>query len=84
MGKTLDEWLQEAQTLALVLKAGALPAPVTTGEIRQVGATLGDELIKKGSLAALVGLGLVVVFMAIYYKKSRPHRRRGAAAQRRC
>ncbi len=68
--RTQDEWLREAQTLALVLKAGALPAPVTTGEIRQVGASLGDELIKKGSLAALVGLGLVVVFMGVYYRKS--------------
>ncbi|WP_223645024.1 protein translocase subunit SecD [Corallococcus sp. EGB] len=69
-GRSFEEWLGEAQTLALVLKAGALPAPVTVGEIRQVGATLGDELIKKGSLAALVGLALVVVFMAVYYRKS--------------
>jgi preprotein translocase subunit SecD len=68
--KSFDEWFQEAQTLALVLKAGALPAPVTVGEIRQVGASLGEELIKKGSLAALVGLFLVILFMAIYYKKS--------------
>jgi preprotein translocase subunit SecD len=68
--KTNEEWFGEAQTLALVLKAGALPAPVTTGEIRQVGAMLGPELIRKGSLAALVGLALVVVFMAIYYRKS--------------
>ncbi|WP_164002814.1 protein translocase subunit SecD [Pyxidicoccus caerfyrddinensis] len=68
--RSFEEWLGEAQTLALVLKAGALPAPVTVGEIRQVGASLGDELIKKGSLAALVGLALVVVFMAIYYRKS--------------
>jgi preprotein translocase subunit SecD len=68
--RSFEEWLGEAQTLALVLKAGALPAPVTVGEIRQVGATLGDELIKKGSLAALVGLALVVVFMAVYYRKS--------------
>ncbi|RKH38479.1 protein translocase subunit SecD [Corallococcus sicarius] len=68
--RSFEEWLGEAQTLALVLKAGALPAPVTVGEIRQVGATLGDELIKKGSLAALVGLALVIVFMAIYYRKS--------------
>jgi preprotein translocase subunit SecD len=66
--KTFEEWLGDAQTLALVLKAGALPAPVTTGEIRQVGASLGDELIKKGSLAAVVGLLLVVLFMAIYYR----------------
>ena len=67
-GKTNDELLGEAQTLSLVLKAGALPAPVTTGEIRQVGASLGDELIKKGALAAMVGLGLVIFFMALYYK----------------
>jgi preprotein translocase subunit SecD len=57
----------EAENLALVLKAGALPAPVTVGEIRQVGASLGDELIRKGSLAAVVGLALVVLFMAVYY-----------------
>ena len=65
-----EEKIKEAQTLAIVLKAGALPAPVTVGEIRQVGASLGDELVKKGSLAALVGLGLVVLFMVIYYRGS--------------
>ena len=70
VGKTDDEMFQEAQNLVLVLRAGALPAPVTTGEIRQVGASLGDELIRRGSLAAIVGLGLVVTFMAIYYRKS--------------
>ncbi|MFP2960241.1 protein translocase subunit SecD [Myxococcus sp. 1LA] len=69
-GRTFEEWLGEAQTLALVLKAGALPAPVTVGEIRQVGASLGDELIRKGGLAAVLGLGLVVLFMALYYKAS--------------
>ncbi len=67
---TLDERLKEAQMTALVLKAGALPAPVAVGEIRQVGASLGDELIRKGALAAVVGLLLVVIFMAIYYKGS--------------
>lgn len=66
----VQERLKEAQMLALALKAGALPAPVTTGEIRQVGASLGDELIKKGTLAAVVGLLLVVLFMAVYYKLS--------------
>ncbi len=64
----VQERLREAQMLALNLKAGALPAPVTPGEIRQVGASLGDELIRKGTLSALVGLALVVVFMAIYYR----------------
>ena len=43
-----SEWLQEAQTLALVLKAGALPAPVTTGEIRQVGAIAGRRADQEG------------------------------------
>ncbi|MFL5349744.1 MAG: protein translocase subunit SecD [Hyalangium sp.] len=68
--KSFDEWLGEAQTLALVLKAGALPAPVTVGEIRQVGASLGEELIKKGAMAAVVGLALVIFFMAMYYRKT--------------
>jgi preprotein translocase subunit SecD len=61
---------QEAKNLELVLRAGALPAPVTVGEIRQVGASLGEELVRKGSLAAIVGLALVVAFMAVYYRKS--------------
>ncbi len=65
---SLDERLKEAQMTALVLKAGALPAPVAVGEIRSVGASLGDELIRKGALAAIVGLLLVVLFMAIYYR----------------
>ncbi len=63
-----DERLKEAQMLSLSLKSGALPAPVSIGETRQVGASLGDELIKKGTTAAVVGLLLVVIFMAIYYK----------------
>lgn len=65
-----DERLKEAQMLSLALKSGALPAPVSIGETRQVGASLGDELIKKGTTAAVVGLLLVVLFMAIYYKVS--------------
>jgi preprotein translocase subunit SecD len=68
MGRSND--LQQAQMLSLALKAGALPAPVTPGEIRQVGASLGEELIHKGVLAVLLGLALVVVFMAIYYRVS--------------
>ncbi len=67
-GRTFDEMQREAQMLATTLKAGALPAPVTVGEIRQVGASLGDELIRKGTLAAGVGLLLVLLFMAVYYR----------------
>jgi preprotein translocase subunit SecD len=63
-----EQRFKEAQILALALKSGALPAPVSIGETRQVGAALGDELIKKGTTAALVGLALVIAFMAIYYK----------------
>jgi preprotein translocase subunit SecD len=65
---TGEDPLAEAQTLALVLKAGALPAPVAVGEIRQVGASLGEELINRGSWAVVLGLGLVVLAMAIYYR----------------
>ena len=68
IGRIGEEGIKEAQNLALVLKAGALPAPVTIGEVRQVGATLGPELIRQGSLAAVMGIALVVLFMAIYYR----------------
>jgi preprotein translocase subunit SecD len=66
----IDQRMAEAKMLALALKAGALPAPVTPGEIRLVGASLGDELIKKGVYAAILGLALVVLFMALYYRVS--------------
>jgi preprotein translocase subunit SecD len=65
-----NEMFEEANAIALVLKAGALPAPVTIFEERTVGATLGPELVKKGTLAALVGLLLVLVFMGAYYRVS--------------
>lgn len=65
-----NKLFEEANGIALVLKAGALPAPVTIFEERTVGATLGPELVKKGTLAALVGLAAVLVFMALYYRVS--------------
>jgi preprotein translocase subunit SecD len=68
--KPYQELVAEANDLALVLKAGALPAPVTIGEERTVGASLGPELVKKGGLAVLVGIGLVILFMALYYRVS--------------
>jgi preprotein translocase subunit SecD len=61
---------EEANDIALVLKAGALPAPVTISEERTVGATLGPELVKKGTVAALWGLVAVLVFMVVYYRAS--------------
>jgi len=69
-GRDYNAMLEEANAIALVLKAGALPAPVTIFEERTVGATLGPELVKKGTLAALVGLGAVLIFMALYYRAS--------------
>jgi preprotein translocase subunit SecD len=57
----------EAQDLALVLRAGSLPAPVSIGEQRTVGPSLGQESIDQGIKAALVGGIVVVLFMAVYY-----------------
>ena len=67
-GTDRQRQFEEANDIALVLKAGALPAPVTISEERTVGATLGPELIKKGTTAAFVGLVLVVLFMIVYYR----------------
>jgi len=63
-----QEMFEEANAIALVLKAGALPAPVTIVEERTVGATLGPELVRKGTVAALIGLGVVLLFMIVYYR----------------
>jgi preprotein translocase subunit SecD len=62
--------LQEAQDLALTLKAGALPIPLKIVEERQVGASLGADSIRKGITAGLVGTALVVFIMIGYYRLS--------------
>lgn len=62
--------MEDAKFLATVLRAGALPAPVRIIEERTVGPTLGEDSIKAGVKASLVGLLLVLVFMAVYYKFS--------------
>jgi preprotein translocase subunit SecD len=69
-GTNRQRMFEEANDIALVLKAGALPAPVTISEERTVGATLGPELVKKGTVAALWGLVAVLVFMVLYYRAS--------------
>ncbi len=58
----------EARTLALLLRAGALPATVAIIEERQVGPSLGKQNIHKGVLSVEVGFMLVVLFMALYYR----------------
>lgn len=57
----------EAQDLAIVLRAGSLPAPVSVLEERSVGPSLGQEAIDSGVRAALVGAVAVVLFIGIYY-----------------
>ncbi|HQR28932.1 MAG TPA: protein translocase subunit SecD [Anaeromyxobacteraceae bacterium] len=69
-GRNYQEKFQEANDISIVLKAGALPAPVTIFEERTVGATLGPELVRKGTIAALIGLGAVMLFMLLYYRMS--------------
>ena len=61
---------EEARDLAIVLRAGALPAPVTVIEERTVGPSLGTDSIQKGLISMIVGLILVVIFMIFYYKFS--------------
>jgi preprotein translocase subunit SecD len=63
-GKTL----QEAQDLALTLKAGALPIPLKIVEERQVGPTLGKDAIESGILSGIIGTLFVVLVMLLYYR----------------
>ncbi|HEX5869859.1 MAG TPA: protein translocase subunit SecD, partial [Longimicrobium sp.] len=60
--------LEEAADLALVLRAGALPAPLTVVEERSVGPSLGQDSVNKGFIAGLIGLAGVVVIMIGYYR----------------
>ncbi len=60
----------EAMDVAIVLRAGALPAPIQILEDRTVGPSLGNDSIKKGVTSAIIGGILVVIFMIIYYKLS--------------
>ena len=60
--------LNEAKDLAIVLRAGALPAPVHILEERTVGPSLGADSIRKGLISMLIGGVLVVLFMIVYYK----------------
>jgi preprotein translocase subunit SecD len=58
---------QSAEDLALLLRAGALPAPLTILEERTVGPGLGSDSIHAGALASIVGVVLVVLFMIVFY-----------------
>ena len=72
-GRTVIEGLaniEEAKDIEICLKAGALPAPVDIIEKRTIGPSLGADSIRKGTMSALIGLLLVVLFMVIYYRGS--------------
>jgi protein-export membrane protein SecD len=58
----------EAKRLSAVLQAGALPVELEPSSTQIVGPTLGGESLRQGLLAGLIGLGLVIVFMIVYYR----------------
>jgi SecD/SecF fusion protein len=62
--------MEEAKLLEIVLKAGALPAPVDIIEERTVGPSLGEDSINKGFTSVLIGYILVGIFMILYYRKA--------------
>ncbi|WP_419860100.1 protein translocase subunit SecD [Candidatus Palauibacter sp.] len=59
---------QEAQELALVLRAGALPMPIEVVEERNVSASLGEDSIRQGRTAFIIGIVGVIIVMMIYYR----------------
>ncbi|HIF9154798.1 TPA: protein translocase subunit SecD [Photobacterium damselae] len=61
--------LEDAQQLALLLRAGSLTAPVTIVEERTIGPTLGAENIKNGFAALALGMGVTLLFMAVWYRR---------------
>tara|TARA_B100001564_G_scaffold359302_1_gene380558 strand:- start:1383 stop:3218 length:1836 start_codon:yes stop_codon:yes gene_type:complete len=62
--------INEAKDIAIILRAGALPAPVNIVEERTVGPSLGADSIYSGQKSILIGLGIVFIFMLVYYKAS--------------
>lgn len=69
MGNGMDA-MDEANNLALVLRTGSLDAPVSIGEIRKVGALLGEDSIRAGSIATVIGSIVVLFFMVLWYRKA--------------
>lgn len=65
-GGDIDQ--REAQRIALLLRYGALPVPLVVVENRTVGPTLGQDSVNKSVIAGVIGLGMVLLFMALYYR----------------
>lgn len=62
--------IEDATDLSIVLRAGALPAPVKIIENRIIGPSLGQDSIRKGTTAAIIGFTLIIIFMIFYYRVS--------------
>jgi preprotein translocase subunit SecD len=60
--------MEEAKNLAVVLRAGALPAPVKIVEQRIVGPSLGQDSVKRGGVASAISFALIILFMVVYYR----------------
>ncbi len=60
--------IDEAKDIAIVLRAGALPAPVDIIEERVVGPSLGADSVRRGTQSVLIGLGIVLIFILLYYR----------------
>jgi len=69
MGSSMDA-MDEANSLTLVLRTGSLNAPVSIGEVRNVGSLLGSDAIRSGSIATVIGSVVVLLFMLIWYRKA--------------
>ena len=65
-----DTQLKNAEKLEMVLRSGALPAPITPSNESLIGPTLGADAIQKGALGAVGGASLVLLFMVFYYRKA--------------
>ena len=65
-----DQQLKSAEKLEMVLRSGALPAPIQLSNESVIGPTLGEDAINKGAVGAAAGIGLVLVFMILYYRGS--------------
>ena len=60
--------MNQAQNLALQIRAGALPAPVQIVQDMQIGPSLGKENIQKGTISVVIAMALIVLFMLVYYR----------------
>lgn len=64
-----DIQLRDSRKLEMVLRSGALPAPITPSNEQRIGGSLGADSVVQGFKGMYIGIGLVLLFMAVYYKK---------------